>query len=142
MKPPALALALHARRVGAAWIAACPSHDDRNPSLSIRKKDGKVLVHCHAGCSQSDVVDALRARDLWPTEQKRAERRSRGPKRAQQCRDIVLSGPVAHSIVPQIARQTRRAHLNLILMTKIRAAMPRVDEVASRPPGAPFLPAP
>jgi 5S rRNA maturation endonuclease (ribonuclease M5) len=53
----------------------CPAHDDRNPSLSIREKDGKVLVHCHAGCSQRDVVDALRARRLWESEQTQPERR-------------------------------------------------------------------
>jgi hypothetical protein len=27
--------------------------------------DGIVLVHCHAGCSQSDVIAALRAKGLW-----------------------------------------------------------------------------
>jgi putative DNA primase/helicase len=75
MRPPALALALHARRVGAAWMAICPAHDDRNPSLSIREKDGKVLVHCHAGCSQPDVLDALRARRLWESNDRQPERR-------------------------------------------------------------------
>jgi putative DNA primase/helicase len=56
-------------------MAVCPAHDDRNPSLSIQEKDGKVLVHCHAGCSQRDVVDALRARRLWESEQRQPERR-------------------------------------------------------------------
>jgi len=32
---------------------------------------GKVLVHCHAGCRQEDVVAALRARGLWPEPQSR-----------------------------------------------------------------------
>src|SRR5262249_23184833 len=41
--------------------------DDREPSLSIRDgKDGKVLLHCHAGCSQESVIAALRQRGLWP----------------------------------------------------------------------------
>jgi len=32
-------------------MTRCPSHDDREPSLSIRDGDDrKVLVHCHAGC--------------------------------------------------------------------------------------------
>ena len=32
------------------WIARCPAHEDRSPSLSIAEKDDRVLVHCHAGC--------------------------------------------------------------------------------------------
>jgi hypothetical protein len=46
-------------------MACCPAHDDRNPSLSIREADGKVLVRCHAGCPQQAVIDALKARGLW-----------------------------------------------------------------------------
>jgi hypothetical protein len=47
----------------AGWRTA---HDDRKPSLSIHDgHDGKVLVHCHAGCTQTAVMEALRARGLW-----------------------------------------------------------------------------
>lgn len=60
-----LAHALKARRSSpTTWMAVCPAHEDRNPSLAIREKDGKVLVHCHAGCSQQAVLDALEARGL------------------------------------------------------------------------------
>ena len=48
------------------YVARCPAHDDRKPSLSITDaKDGKVLVHCHAGCDQEHVIAALRTRGLW-----------------------------------------------------------------------------
>jgi 5S rRNA maturation endonuclease (ribonuclease M5) len=50
-------------------MAKCPAHKDNNPSLSIREEDGKVLVHCHAGCVQRDVIAALTARGLWQPEQ-------------------------------------------------------------------------
>jgi len=60
-------------------MAKCPAHDDRGPSLSICERAGKVLVHCHAGCSQLEVIEALRALGLWPERQQRewkpAERR-------------------------------------------------------------------
>jgi hypothetical protein len=49
-------------------MAKCPAHDDHDPSLSIREVDGKVLFHCHAGCAQGDVIDALKARGLWRSE--------------------------------------------------------------------------
>jgi hypothetical protein len=44
---------LQARRVGPGrWVAKCPAHRDRSPSLSIAAgQDGRVLVYCFAGCS-------------------------------------------------------------------------------------------
>jgi putative DNA primase/helicase len=60
---------LHGRKSGTSYVARCPAHDDRNPSLSLRDADGKVLVHCHAGCDQNAVIDALKARGLWPEHQ-------------------------------------------------------------------------
>jgi energy-coupling factor transporter ATP-binding protein EcfA2 len=47
------------RRGGpASWT--CPSHQDHNPSLSVRAADdGAVLLCCHAGCPTEDVVFAL-----------------------------------------------------------------------------------
>jgi hypothetical protein len=65
MTADAIIRALEARRSGSAWMAKCPAHEDSNPSLSIREDGGKVLLHCHAGCSQAAVVDALKARGLW-----------------------------------------------------------------------------
>lgn len=69
MSAESLARALQARRSGDCSMAKCPAHDDRNPSLSIQEKDGKVLVHCHAGCSQRAVIDALSALGLWQAEE-------------------------------------------------------------------------
>jgi hypothetical protein len=49
------------------WIAKCPAHDDGRPSLSIRDTDGRVLVHCFAGCETGAVLAAvgLQFRDLF-----------------------------------------------------------------------------
>lgn len=68
MTADSIASALKARRSGTGWMAKCPAHDDHNPSLSIRDSDGKVLLHCHAGCAQTDVIDALKAREVWQPE--------------------------------------------------------------------------
>ena len=66
MTAEAITKALGGHRAGAAWVARCPVHDDRKPSLSISDaKDGKVLVHCHAGCDQRAVIKALIDRGLW-----------------------------------------------------------------------------
>jgi hypothetical protein len=68
MTAETIARALGGHRAGATWMALCPVHDDRNPSLSISAgKDGKVLVCCHAGCGQRDLIVALQKRGLWQT---------------------------------------------------------------------------
>ena len=51
------------------WIARCPAHEDRHPSLSVRElDDGRVLVHCFASCEVQSVLDAigLTITDLFP----------------------------------------------------------------------------
>lgn len=51
------------------WQARCPSHADKGPSLNIREMDdGRVLVHCFAGCTVHEIVQAvgLELSDLFP----------------------------------------------------------------------------
>lgn len=49
------------------WIAKCPSHEDRSPSLSVRDIGDRALVHCFAGCDASEILKAagLRLGDLF-----------------------------------------------------------------------------
>jgi Toprim domain len=57
---------LGGRKFSGGWIACCPAHDDREPSLSISDSDnGKVLICCHAGCDQAQVIAELRLLGLW-----------------------------------------------------------------------------
>jgi len=68
MTAETIARALGGHRAGATWMARCPVHDDRSPSLSISAgKDGRVLVRCHAGCDQRYLIAALQERGLWQT---------------------------------------------------------------------------
>ena len=51
------------------WRAICPSHPDRNPSLSVRElEDGTVLIKCWTGCSIDEIVAAIGINlcDLFP----------------------------------------------------------------------------
>ena len=51
------------------YIARCPAHDDKSPSLAIKDcSDGRVLIHCFAGCETEDVLSAvgLAFSDLMP----------------------------------------------------------------------------
>lgn len=51
------------------WIAKCPAHDDKSPSLSIREtSDGTILIKCWAGCSAYEIVSSvgLELSNLFP----------------------------------------------------------------------------
>ena len=57
------------RKNGDGWMACCPAHEDKNPSLSIDSKNGKLVWHCHAGCAQDEVRDAFIRLGLLPQRQ-------------------------------------------------------------------------
>lgn len=41
------------------WMALCPAHSDANRSLSVAEKNGKILLHCFAGCKVHSIVGSL-----------------------------------------------------------------------------------
>lgn len=43
----------------------CPAHADKTPSLSLTERDGRILFHCFAGCTQDAVIRALKQKRLW-----------------------------------------------------------------------------
>ncbi len=49
------------------YMARCPAHNDRRPSLSIRDEKDKTLIHCFAGCEAKDIMEAigLSLKDLY-----------------------------------------------------------------------------
>lgn len=66
----------NAKKVNGNWLASCPvpghgrGNGDKNPSLSITEQNGKYLFHCHGGCDQHSVFDAVRDRNLLPSIQR------------------------------------------------------------------------
>lgn len=67
------------------WMARCPAHEDGRPSLMVSERDGRVGLHCFAGCDTASILDALGLawRDLFAeslSESARSEyaRRARG----------------------------------------------------------------
>ena len=57
------------RKSGKDYMACCPAHDDQSPSLSISETaDGKILLHCFAGCDVAEVLSAMGVEmaDLFP----------------------------------------------------------------------------
>jgi putative DNA primase/helicase len=75
MNAETIAKALGGRKAGGGWMARCPAHEDCEPSLSINDaRGGKVLVRCHAGCDQRDVMPPFaRAAHGKPQADKKAD---------------------------------------------------------------------
>jgi len=86
------------------WVACCPAHDDHNPSMSVSERDGKILVHCHAGCSGEEIVSALglKMKDLF-TDSARRGGRVRGSKGS------AVVGEATSSSLPAAARVTKKS---------------------------------
>jgi hypothetical protein len=57
-----------ASRNGEKAMSFCPAHDDcNNPSLSLRAENGRLLMHCFAGCRPEYIVSeiGLQMKDLF-----------------------------------------------------------------------------
>jgi RecA/RadA recombinase len=54
------------KKSGKGFMCSCPAHGGHD-CLSVEEKDGRVLVHCFAGCSAQEVVESvdLRLSDLF-----------------------------------------------------------------------------
>ncbi len=93
--------ALGGKWSGGGGIARCPAHDDRTPSLSLADAaTGKLLLHCHAGCTYRDIRNALvhlghlagnrhcESYGTIPETRRQAEQRQQAAKRAHQARRL------------------------------------------------------
>ena len=47
------------KKSGQGWVALCPAHDDENPSLHIKDKNGNIYTDCYAGCDPEKVREAI-----------------------------------------------------------------------------------
>lgn len=65
MSAAQIASVLDGKKIGSGYLCKCPAHVDDKHSLSVSEDNGKVLVKCHAGCSQDAVLSALKDRGLW-----------------------------------------------------------------------------
>jgi hypothetical protein len=54
------------KRVGPGrWMACCPAHPDKTPSLSIREADGgTVLINDFGGCGAAEIMAAVGLEDF------------------------------------------------------------------------------
>ena len=72
---------------GSGWVACCPAHEDREPSLSVGiGQGGKVLLTCFAGCEFAEIVAGLgmTPAEMFPADDRKPSRGygSHKPKKA------------------------------------------------------------
>ena len=123
------------------WIALCPAHEDRKPSLSIREADdGRVLIHCWSGCSAADVVGALglSLSDLFPGDRRSLADHGTGPmRRPFDWRDalqgIAHEATVARLIVEAV---NRGDEMDIESMDRLALAEERIDDALRAAGGA------
>jgi len=51
------------------FVACCPAHEDKNPSMTVRElPDHRVLIHCFGGCEPESILAAvgMTFSDLFP----------------------------------------------------------------------------
>jgi hypothetical protein len=49
------------------WRVICPVHNGKSSNLYIKDGGGnKVLLHCFHGCANTEIIEALKQRGLWP----------------------------------------------------------------------------
>lgn len=88
------------------WSARCPAHADRSPSLGVRElPDGRVLVHCFAGCETAGVLAAvgLGLRDLYPEQLPEGKREGQARRRGRIYRSDVFKVLAREAAVVAIA---------------------------------------
>lgn len=76
------------------WLACCPAHDDRSPSLAIREtEDGTILVKCFTGCPTADVLAAvgMDMHELFPKRESNAYRAAKRPGERWVPRDVLAA---------------------------------------------------
>lgn len=94
------------------WIAHCPAHHDRSPSLSVRLlDDGRILLHDFAGCGTDSVLAnvGLTFADLFPDRLPAHHfPRVRQPYNAQ---DVLRCLSLEVLVLVQIAAQLERGNM-------------------------------
>lgn len=109
---------LNAKPSGDGYIAHCPAHDDRSPSLSVQEAaDGKVIFHCFAGCPTEAVRLAMGLTwdDLFPPKPRKT-------------REMVPWGPI-------VATYDYRDEAGTLLFQVVRYDRPKKAFPQRRPNG-------
>lgn len=115
------------------WVACCPAHDDKSPSLTITQKaDETILLHCFADCSVAEVLGAigLTFDDLYP-EKPYADHARKPDRMPFNPRDVLAAVSRESMIVALVAdKVSRGAEINQETRDRAMVAMSRLQTAA------------
>ena len=88
------------------WMACCPAHQDKSPSLAVTEADDRVLVHCFSGCDTQDVTAAigLNVADLFYNKLAGAEMTER---KRQRFEEVLKSERIQVAIINAVEKVER-----------------------------------
>ena len=115
------------RKSGTGWIAKCPAHEDRSPSLSVKEGQRGVMLHCHAGCSFAAIVEAMGLRRQSDTFYESLS----APQQQQRATKATLKALCGESLRVVCAASPIGPPLNDEDMTRLRAAVFRLRAALS-----------
>jgi hypothetical protein len=92
------------------WRAKCPGHDSRSLTLSIADRDGRVLLHCFAGCATDAVLSTvgLTFSDLYEKPLGEFKPLARSPFRADDVLDLITREATTLAVIASDASQERQ----------------------------------
>ena len=113
------------------YLACCPAHKDKTPSLAIRDVGDRILIKCFAGCSVDDICGAvgMTIADLMPAENTAYARPWEGVK-GYNSRELVR-GLVQESYVIMLAMRhvLRGDVLDVDDLARVNRAMIAINEI-------------
>ena len=88
------------------WMACCPAHQNKSPSLAVTEADDRVLVHCFSGCDTQDVTAAigLNVADLFYNKLTGAEMTER---KRQRFEEVLKSERIQVAIINAVEKVER-----------------------------------
>ena len=122
------------------YIACCPAHEDRNPSMTIRDcGDGRILMHCFGGCDTTSILESigLEFGDLFEETDHALFQRAKPVRRAFNAYDVLKALHLESKIVAVAALNVSHgAELLLEDKARLLLAAQRINEAMEMAGGA------
>jgi len=111
------------------WRACCPAHDSSGRSLAIADRDGRVLLHCFAGCAADAVLSSvgLTFGDLYDKPLGEFSSLKRSPFNAHDVVDLVVREAMTISMIT--SDFLKQKQISLLEAERLFSATSRLNQI-------------